>query len=175
MINDKRASFGAAICAALALASVATWAQTTQTAKPAAAKSQHTLLTADQLKCGPAPPSLPAGAQMAVITGDPAQKGVPFVVRAKLPDGYHVPPHWHPTEENVTVLSGTLMFGMGDKVDEGSMTTLAAGGFSRMPALMRHYVRAKGETVIQVHGIGPFAVTYVNPTDDPRKKTTASK
>jgi quercetin dioxygenase-like cupin family protein len=144
-----------------------------QAAKPAApAKARHVVLAADQVKWGPGPPSLPAGAQMAVIDGDPAQKGVPFVIRAKVPDGYRVPPHWHPADENIVVLSGTFLVGMGDKMDQASMNSVGPGGFVKMPANMHHYAGAKGETTFQVHGVGPFAVTYVNPSDDPRKKTT---
>jgi len=135
--------------------------------------AKHVMHNAADLKWGPAPPGLPPGAQTAVVEGDPAVKGRPFVIRAKMSDGYRVPPHWHPTDENVTVLSGTLMAGTGDKFDQASMTALTAGGFSNMKANLRHYVQAKGETVIQVHGVGPFAITYVNPADDPRKKTEA--
>jgi quercetin dioxygenase-like cupin family protein len=137
----------------------------------AAAPSQHIMIDAAQLKWGPAPPSLPPGAQAAVLDGDPTKAG-PFALRLKFPDGYTVPPHWHPTTENLVILGGTLMMGVGDKVDQGSMHVLSAGGYSKMPAKTRHYVRAKGETTPQVYGVGPFAITYVNPNDDPRKKTT---
>ena len=133
------------------------------------AGAKHVMFTPDQLKWGPAPPSLPPGAQMAVVSGDPAGKGQ-FVLRAKFPDGYRVPPHWHPTEENVTVLSGTLLMATGDKFDAASMKPLGAGSYSNIGPNVRHYVMAKGETTIQVHGMGPFTVTYVNPNDDPRKK-----
>lgn len=146
-----------------------------QTQAPAKAQAtgagQHVMVLPDQIKWGPAPPSLPSGAQAAVIDGDPATAGM-FTIRVKFPDGYAVPPHSHPTDEYVTVLSGTLMAGLGDKADAGAMHTLAAGGFAKMPGRTNHYVRAKGETVIQVSGMGPFVVNYVNPNDDPRKKTT---
>ena len=139
--------------------------------KPAAAgaAAQHPIYTPDQVKWGPGSPALPAGAEMAVLDGDPAAQGG-YVLRVKFPDGYRVPPHWHPADENVTVVSGTLMAGMGDKFDVAAMKTLPAGSFVNMKANMRHYVQAKGATVVQVHGIGPFAVTYVNPADDPRNK-----
>jgi quercetin dioxygenase-like cupin family protein len=145
-------------------------------AKPAAPAAQaaapkHVLLTPDQLKWGPAPESLPAGAQMAVVDGDPAVAGKPFAIRAKFPAGYRVPPHWHPADENVVVISGALALGMGDKMDEASMHTLPPGGYAKMPRQMHHYALSKGETVIQVYGMGPFGVTYVNPKDDPRKAT----
>ena len=108
---------------------------------------------------------------MAVLDGDPG-KPAPFVIRAKFPDGYKVMPHFHPTDESVTVLSGTFMVGMGDTWNDSSMTTLKAGDFAKMPKLMHHYAGSKGETIIQIHGTGPFAITYVNPKDDPRKKST---
>jgi hypothetical protein len=129
----------------------------------------HVAVRPDDLKWGPAPPGLPAGAQVAVLTGDPG-KSVPYVLRAKLPDGYRVPPHWHPTDENVTVLKGTLMIGKGEKFNAKASEALPAGSFMRMPQGMRHFAWAKGETIIQVHGIGPFDITYVNAADDPRKK-----
>jgi quercetin dioxygenase-like cupin family protein len=141
--------------------------------KPASTKpaSEHVMVMPDQLEWGPPPPALPPGAQAAVISGDPTKAGL-FTIRAKFPDGYTVPPHQHPTDEHVTVLSGTFMAGLGDKLDPASMHALPAGAFVKMPRRTNHYVRAKGETVIQVHGMGPFELTYVNPNDDPRKKTT---
>ena len=136
-------------------------------AKPAAG---HVMVDAATLKWGPAPAGLPAGAQVAVLDGDPSKAGA-FAIRLKLPDGFAVQPHWHPTTENLVILTGTLMVGVGDKFDEGSMHALGAGGYSKMPAKTHHFVRAKGETTIQVYGVGPFAINYVNPKDDPRKKT----
>ena len=114
--------------------------------------------------------SLPPGAKMGVLVGDPSKAGMPYVVRAKLPDGYKVPPHWHPSDENVTVLQGTLLMGTGEKFDPAKAEEMPTGSFMRMPKTMRHYAIAKGETIIQLHGIGPFEINYVNPADDPRKK-----
>ena len=128
----------------------------------------HTLLSVAELKWGEPPPALPKGATLAVLSGDPGQPG-PFTVRVKFPAGYKIAPHWHPTDEHVTVLSGTLAFGMGEKVDPAAMKKLSTGGYARMPAEMRHYVEAASATTIQVHGTGPFTLTYVNPADDPRK------
>ena len=130
----------------------------------------HTMLTPGDFKWGPAPPALLAGAQMAVLSGDPSKAG-PFTVRAKFPDGYKIPPHWHPTDENVTVLEGVFAMGVGDKFDEAAAHDMPVGSFVRMPKEARHYAMAKGETVIQVHAEGPFVVNYVNPNDDPRKQT----
>jgi quercetin dioxygenase-like cupin family protein len=130
---------------------------------------EHVVVRPDMLKWGPGPASLPAGAKLAVLAGNPGKKG-PFVMRAKLPDGYKVPAHWHPSDENVTVLKGTLLIGRGDTFDEAKTEELPAGSFMRMPRKMRHFAMAKGETILQVHGVGPFEITYVNPADDPRGK-----
>jgi quercetin dioxygenase-like cupin family protein len=122
-----------------------------------------------EVKWGPAPPALPAGAQLAVLSGDPSGNG-PFVVRLKLPAGYRIAPHHHPTVENVTILSGSFHAGMGDSLDEKHAATFEPGGFVSMPANMNHYAWTTGETILQVHGDGPFHIVYVNPADDPRKK-----
>jgi quercetin dioxygenase-like cupin family protein len=157
---------------ALAGLAAAAAAQTAQKEKPAAkAPAKHAVVTSGDLKWRPAPPSLPPGAEAAVVDGDPKNPG-PFVMRAKFPAGYRVPPHWHPTDENLTILSGSFGVGMGDKADEASIKTLGPGDFVRMPKQMHHYAMAKEATTIQIHGMGPFAITYVNPNDDPRKKTT---
>jgi hypothetical protein len=129
----------------------------------------HVVVRPADVKWLPAPPGLPAGAKVAVLTGDPT-KSMPYVLRAKLPDGYKVPPHWHPTDENVTVIQGTLMVGKGEKFSAGDSEALPAGSFARMPRGMRHFAWTKGETIIQVHGVGPFDIIYVNAADDPRKK-----
>jgi quercetin dioxygenase-like cupin family protein len=131
----------------------------------------HVLMAPADMKWGPAPPSLPAGAQAAVLSGDPS-KAAPFVISLKFPAGFTVPPHWHPTDENVVVVSGSLMLGMGEKLDVASMKTVAAGGYANLPKQMRHYARANGATQIMVFGTGPFEVNYVNPNDDPRNAAT---
>lgn len=122
-----------------------------------------------QLKWGPAPDALPKGAQIAVLSGNPTADN-PYVVRVRLPAGYKVPAHNHPTTEMVTVLSGKFHIGMGDRLDEKKGMLLTAGGFAEAPAKMNHYAWTSGPTVIQIHGQGPFAITYVNPADDPRNK-----
>lgn len=109
------------------------------------------------------------GARIAVVSGNPASTG-PFTIRLYLPAGYKVAPHWHPTDEFVTVLSGTFAMGMGEVYDESRLKDLAAGGFAAMPAEMRHFGLAKATSVVQVHGMGPFASNYVNPADDPRQR-----
>ena len=131
--------------------------------------NEHIVVRPESLKWGPPPPGLPPGSYMAVLLGDPGKPG-PFVLRAKMPDGYKVPPHWHSVYESLTVLQGTIMAGHGDRMDPAMMQEVGPGGFVHMPKGMRHYVVAKGETIIQVNGEGPFDITYVNPADDPRKK-----
>jgi hypothetical protein len=128
----------------------------------------HVMVRPDSIQWGPGPPALPGGVKAAVLTGDPTKSG-PYVLRAQMPDGYKVPPHWHPTDENVTVLKGTLMVGKGETFNPTTSIALPAGSFMRMPAKMHHFASAKGETIIQVHGIGPFEINYVNAADDPRK------
>ena len=129
--------------------------------------SEHRMLAGGSaIKWGPPPPVFPAGAQFAVIDGDPAGKGL-LTVRFKMPAGYKIAPHWHPTDEHVTVLSGTLGIGMGDKLDTEHGQTLKAGGYAVAPANMHHYAWTATGATIQVHMNGPFAITYVNPADDP--------
>jgi hypothetical protein len=115
------------------------------------------------------PPALPAGAKIAVLEGDPSKPG-PFVLRIKVPDGYRIPPHTHPRRERVTVISGTLHIGMGGTFDDAKGKTMPAGAFGTWPAGMKHFGWVKGETVLQLHGDGPWTIHYVNPSDDPRKK-----
>lgn len=119
------------------------------------------------LKWGPAPPFFPAGARFAVLQGDPSQAGV-YTVRLEMPAGYTIRPHTHPTDEHVTVVSGALVLGMGDTVRTRGSHILTAGGFITAKAQVHHFAMARGKTVVQVHGEGPFAITYVNPKDDPR-------
>ena len=130
---------------------------------------EHAMVQPSELTWGDSPAGLPAGGKFTIVDGDPSQPG-PFVMRAMVPAGYMVPPHWHPGTENLTVISGTVALGMGDKADPAAMTTLGAGGYAVLPAEMRHSFQAKTAATFQVHGIGPFAITYVNPADDPRLK-----
>ena len=104
---------------------------------------------------------------MAVLSGDPTKKGL-FTVRLQAPAGYKVPPHTHPTAENITVIAGTFNVGTGDKFDEAAGKALEAVGFVVLPAGMKHYAWSTTETVLQIHGKGPFEIKYVNPADDPR-------
>lgn len=128
----------------------------------------HVMVTPDDLKWADVP-SLPAGAKIAVIEG-PLSEAVPFTFRLKFPANYEIPAHWHPAIEHVTVLSGVLNLGMGDKLDRSGTKALTVGSTGIMPVGTRHFVWTSGETVIQLHGVGPWGINYVNPADDPRKK-----
>jgi len=123
----------------------------------------------DAMSWGPAPAAFPAGAKMAVVSGDPS-KAENFTVQLSFPNGYKIPPHFHPTDENVEVKSGTFVVGMGDTFDAAQMKPMKAGDKGTVPANGHHYASAKGATVVQVTAMGPFAMTYVNPSDDPRQK-----
>lgn len=133
-----------------------------------AADSMHVMVTPDQLKWT-AVPSLPPGAQAAVIEG-PLSEAVPFTFRLKFPANYEVPAHWHPAIEHVTVISGAFHMGTGDRLDRSKTMGLGAGAVAIMQPRTRHFGWTQDETVIQVHGVGPWAINYVNPSDDPRKK-----
>ncbi len=124
------------------------------------------------LTWGPAPPVFPAGAKMAVLQGDPSKAEI-FTVRLEFPAGYTIAPHFHPTDEGVTVISGTFLVGMGDKADFVQAKKLLAGGFVVAGANQHHYARAQGRTIVQVHAMGPFALTYVNPADNPQQKAAS--
>jgi quercetin dioxygenase-like cupin family protein len=104
---------------------------------------------------------------MAVVSGNPAESG-PFAVQVSFPDGYKVAPHFHPTDETVAVKRGTLLVGMGDTFDATKAKPLAAGQRATVKAGGHHFATAKGKTLIEITGMGPMAITYVNPQDDPR-------
>src|SRR5437868_9947201 len=115
-----------------------------------------------------APPSLPKGAQMVVVSGDPAKKG-PFVIRLKLPPNYVVPPHRHPTAESLTVLYGVLNVGMGEKLDKTRTKRYERGDHLSIPANAPLYVLTGSQTIVQLNGTGPYAMDYVDPANDPSK------
>lgn len=120
---------------------------------------------------GDAPPVLNKGAKLAVLQGDPG-KAEPYTIRLSLPAGYRIAPHSHTQTENVTVVSGTLLVGMGDAFETKGMKTFKPGGFGSIPGGVHHYAMSKGATVVQIHGMGPFDLIYVNPADDPQKGTS---
>jgi quercetin dioxygenase-like cupin family protein len=143
-------------------------------ATPAFAQSAHVLVPADQVQWGPAPPVLPAGAQIAVLEGNPAEKG-PITMRLRFPADYKIPAHWHSMTERLTVLSGTFHVGMGDKLTREKSQTLEPGGFVSLPAKMRHFAWTSAPTIVQISLDGPFDIFYVDPADNPVKTTTQSK
>ncbi len=114
------------------------------------------------------PPGLPSGGRLAVVRGDPSKAG-PFTIRVDLPNGYQVPPHWHPASERIKVLEGTLLMGEGREWSERSLRALGPAQETTVAARHPHYVRAKGRTMAEIRSTGPFEITYVNPADDPRK------
>jgi hypothetical protein len=129
----------------------------------------HIVVSPDSVKWGPASPKLPPGAQFAILMGDPSKPDAPYVFRAKLPDGYSVPPHWHPVDENVTVISGVFMLGFGERLDRSATRVLEAGSYVLLKARQPHFNVVRGETILQFHGIGPYDISYVDPRDDPRR------
>src|SRR6476660_2906794 len=158
--NPKGGSMLKKVALGLAVLAIAWFAHAADTASAA----HPGVFTPKDVTWGPGPPFLPAGVKLAVLEGDPGKPG-PFAVRLSMPNGYKIPPHNHPTTEHVTVSSGQFHLGMGDTFDASKGTTLPAGSFGYLPAQMNHYAWAKGPTVVQVHGEGPFAITYVNPAD----------
>ena len=167
----RRALFPAAALAVTLLVAAAPGAQKSPpvvpTSRPAAAHpAVHTVLHEADVAWTDAPPNLPPGAKIAVLDGDPGKSGL-YTMRLKIPNGYKVAPHWHPMAEHLTVLTGIFHVATGDKFDSSKGTGLKAGEYAVMPAKMHHYAWCEGETVVQVHGTGPFKLIYVDPKDDP--------
>jgi quercetin dioxygenase-like cupin family protein len=138
-----------------------------------AADGKQMTSTLADAQWGPAPPMVPPGAQIAVLSGDPS-KPAPYTVRLKFPANYLIPAHSHPTDENVVVVSGAVTFGMGQKLDKGGAgnKTLAPGGYMLATAGMNHFAYTERESTIVLYGIGPVDFKYVNPSDDPRTAKT---
>ena len=166
-VTMMRYPTAARIGVAIAVSSIFIGFALAQDAKPG--EEVHVVKSPSDVKWGDGPPTLPKGVKAAVLHGDPG-KPAPFTLLLKMPAGYKVPAHWHSQDENVLVVSGTLNVGMGDKLDAAKATALKPGAYVFMPAKMHHYAFAKTPTVIEVHGSGPFDVTYVDPADDPQKK-----
>ena len=136
---------------------------------PQVQADEMALYAPSEVKWKDGPGSLPPGAKFAVLEGDPAKEG-PFLMRLWMPDGYKIQPHMHPKVERITVISGTFNLGMGDKFDQSATRAMPTGTYGFWSAGMQHFAWTKGETVLQLHGIGPWTITYVNPADDPRVK-----
>jgi len=131
------------------------------TAAAAFAGDATVLVPAENVRWGPAPVALPAGAEISVLEGDPGQKGA-VTLRLRFPANYVLPPHWHSMTERVTVLSGTLNVGMGDTLDRSGSQALEPGGFVSLPARMHHYAWTAIPTVVQLNLEGPFDIFYIN-------------
>jgi hypothetical protein len=155
---------------ALCTAAPAHAADAAKSAAPGKAEA-ITVAPAD-LKWGDAPADLPKGARVAVLHGDPTKKAV-FTLRLKLPVGYKIPPHWHSRDEQLTILSGTLVLHMGDTMDAPAHE-LGAGAYHFLPAKMHHAAEVKGETVVQLDGMGPFDIHYLDPADNPNRTAAAT-
>lgn len=134
------------------------------------APAQTSIVAPTTLTWGPAPPALPPGARLAVVTGDPTQ-AQPFVIRVQVPAGYRVAPHTHPMGESITVLSGTVAFGTGATFDEAALKPLPVGGYASLSPETQHYLVARTAVTLQIHGTGPFVLDYANPADDPSKQS----
>src|SRR5262245_59074745 len=150
------------VCAVLVIAPAARAEEPAQT-------PEAVYLTPKEMKWGEAPPTLPKGAKLVVLHGDPMKAGT-FTIRIKAPSGYKVPPHWHSNDEDLTVISGTLVLHMGDTMTADSHK-LTAGAYHFLPAKMHHGAVTKGETIVQIHGEGPFDINYLNPADNPASKS----
>ena len=129
----------------------------------------HIMVKPENVKWLDGPPSLPPGAKFAVIEGDPKAAGL-FTMRLWFPAGFKIPAHWHPADEHITVISGTFLMGLGDKFDSDKLQALPVGSFGVMLTGTKHFAMVKEETTVQLHGVGPWGINYVNPADDPRKK-----
>ena len=141
-------------------------------AGPVAAQDSHVLVPAEKVQWGPAPPVFPAGAEIAVLEGNPSAKG-PVTLRLRFPANYNIAPHWHTMAERLTVLSGSFHVGMGDKLDRPGSQTLSPGGFVSLPAKMHHFAwTAEAPTVVQISLEGPFDIFYINPADNPLQSVT---
>jgi anti-sigma factor ChrR (cupin superfamily) len=149
------------VSACVALIGIALFAMALSSQEKKESADAHKIVHFGDLKWTP----IIKGCDLAHVDGDPSGEGTPFVVRLRCADGAKIPAHWHPTDENVTVLKGTFLVGMGETFDEAKMQTMNFGNFVSMPKEMRHFAMSKGETIVQVHGAGPFKVNWVNPSD----------
>jgi len=156
----------------IAVAVVGTLCLTGQLFTTAANPASHdkNAFTPETIPWGPPPPFIAPGAQLAVIEGNPGASTGDYTVRLKMPDGYRIAPHWHPSRENVTVISGTFKVGMGDTFDTDKMGSFPAGSFAYLDPDMHHYAMASGDVIVQVHGTAPLQFNYVHAGDDPSKK-----
>jgi quercetin dioxygenase-like cupin family protein len=145
----------------VALIGIAVFAMAVSSQEKKESADAHKIVHFGDLKWTP----IIKGCDIAVVDGNLDAEGQPFVLRFRCSDGAKVPAHWHPTDENLTVLKGTFLVGTGDKFDETKLQTMNTGNFLLLPKEMRHFAMAKGDLILQAHGIGPFKVNWVNPSD----------
>lgn len=155
--------------AVLSLLPISATAADEPTNPAAAVAKEHIMVTIGDMEWDACTPAIPPGAKCVTLEGDLNTPDKLFTYRLWLPDGYKVQPHFHPADEHVTVLTGTFNMGMGKTYDEKKAKILGPGSYVVMPKGEPHFAYANGITVIQVHAIGPWGITYVNPEDDPRK------
>lgn len=166
----RRRAFGAALVATPLIAVAALLAQPERDMpRERQMEPDHIMLTPKELQWQPGPDSLPPGAQIAVLEGNPTSSG-PFTFRLRVPAGYQIPAHYHPQIEHVTVISGSFYMGTGDRLDTSRGKALTPGSFAVMQIGTRHYAWTDQEAIVQIHGIGPWGITYVDPTTDPRNR-----
>ena len=159
------------LCVALVSLGLLCWTGRQLIITARAAAGEKNAFTPGTIQWGPPPPVIQPGAQVAILEGNPFGDSGDYTIRIKMPSGYKIAPHWHPKRENVTVISGTLRVGMGDRFDRTKMTGFPAGSFAFLDPEMHHYVMAVGTTVVQVHGVAPVKFNYVNPADDPGRSS----
>lgn len=131
--------------------------------------ADHIMVMPKDIKWADGPAGLPPGSKIAVLEGNPSEAGM-FTIRVKLPANYKIKPHTHPADEHVTIIQGTFNMGLGATYDEKTAKTMPVGAFAVMKMGTVHYAFTKGDVIVQIHGMGPWGITYVNPADDPRNK-----
>jgi quercetin dioxygenase-like cupin family protein len=161
---------GVVIVALLAGLLCTTAAGAEQVHPAAAVLKSHIMLTPEEVRWGPCPPAVPPGASCAVIEGSLTAANALFAYRVRMPDNYRIPPHFHPVDEHLIVVSGVFNIGHGDKSDPSAARSMMAGSFIVMPKGMPHFAWTRGETIIHVYAIGPWGLTYVDARDDPRNQ-----
>jgi quercetin dioxygenase-like cupin family protein len=149
------------ICGGTLFAGVALFAAALCAQQNGGDPAAHKVVRSGDLKSTP----IIKGCDLAPVSGDVNADGGTFVIRIRCTDGTRIPAHWHPTDENVTILKGVFLVGMGDSFDESKLTPMNAGNFVSMPKQVRHFASSKGDTIVQVHGAGPFKVNWVNPSE----------
>jgi hypothetical protein len=161
----KKQIIAGLFCLLMIAAAILQVERATHAAGIVAGQSAHTMASPDSIKWAP----MGQGIEGAVLSGNPQKEGEQFVLRLKLRDGTKVQPHWHPIDEHLTVISGTFYMGTGEKFDEGAAHPMTVGMYALMPKETRHFAWVKGETVVQIHGVGPFKTFWVNPPDSAKK------